>query len=253
VTWAATADWNNDVILLLVFLDTQTQNTNHFLSSQGSDFIIMVEFNFNINSIFPEEISIITTDLIPTGYNGDSNYALLKKKVCTILDVMGEASAGAQNLKNPITSGSKMMTAEGHTVYLLVDRQGAGGQGAVVAMLKVGRKKLFLLDTSGKPNEMSPMCVLDFYVTEKRQRTGCGKKLFETMLQRELVDPRYLAVDRPSDKLISFLRKHYGLANIIPQVNNYVIFSGFFKDQPQSPMGVQQKKPRIYMGKLQYV
>ena len=41
----------------------------------------MVEFNFNINSIFPEEISIITTDLIPTGYNGDSNYALLKKKV----------------------------------------------------------------------------------------------------------------------------------------------------------------------------
>ena len=136
---------------------------------------------------------------------------------------MGEASAGAQNLKNPITSGSKMMTAEGHTVYLLVDRQGAGGQGAVVGMLKVGRKKLFLLDTSGKPNEMSPMCVLDFYVTEKRQRTGCGQKLFETMLQREQVDPRYLAVDRPSDKLISFLRKHYGLANIIPQVEQHKI------------------------------
>jgi len=37
------------------------------------------------------------------------------------------------------------------------------------------------------------------------------------------------------------------------QVNNYVIFSGFFKDQPASPMGIQQKKPRIYMGKLQYV
>ena len=85
MTWAATADWNNDVILLLVFLDTQTQNTNHFLSSQGSDFIIMVEFNFNINSIFPEEISIITTGLIPTGYNGDSNYALLKKKVCALI------------------------------------------------------------------------------------------------------------------------------------------------------------------------
>jgi len=213
----------------------------------------MVEFNFNISSLFPEDISIITNDLIPSGYSGGDNYALLKKKICTVLDVMGEASAGAQNLKNPITSGAKMMAAEGHTVYMLVDRAAGGGQGAVIGMLKVGRKKLFLLDQAGKPNEMSPMCVLDFYVTEKRQRTGCGKKLFETMLRREEVEPRYLAVDRPSDKLISFLRKHYGLANIIPQVNNYVIFSGFFKDQPQSPMGFPQKKARIYMGKLQYV
>ena len=182
---------------------------------------------------------------------------------------MGCASAQAQGLKNPITSGSKMLSSEGQCCYMLIDRAGAGGQGAVVGMLKVGRKKLFLLDTSGKPNEMTPMCVLDFYVTETRQRTGCGKKLFETMIARENIDPRYLAVDRPSEKLISFLRKHYGLANIIPQVrkskissrflrnvfqvNNYVIFSGFFKDQPASPLGVQQKKPRIYMGKLQYV
>ena len=29
---------------------------------------------------------------------------------------------------------------------------------------------------------------------------------------------RYLAVDRPSVKLVSFLRKHYGLVNTIPQV-----------------------------------
>ena len=42
----------------------------------------MVEFNFNINSLFPEEVSIITNDLIPVGYSGDDNYAVLKKKVC---------------------------------------------------------------------------------------------------------------------------------------------------------------------------
>ena len=35
---------------------------------------------------------------------------------------MGEASAAAQNLKNPITSGAKMMAAEGQTIYMLVDR-----------------------------------------------------------------------------------------------------------------------------------
>ena len=183
---------------------------------------------------------------------------------------MGEASAQAQSLKNPITSGSKMLSSDSQTVFMLVDKHANSGQGAVVGMLKVGRKKLFLLDSAGKPNEMTPMCVLDFYVTETRQRTGCGKKLFETFLRRENVDPKYLAIDRPSEKLISFLRKHYNLANIIPQVwkminliliiiikyfqvNNYVIFSGFFKDQPASPIGIQQKKPRIYMGKLQYV
>ena len=42
----------------------------------------MVEFNFNISSLFPEDISIITNDLIPSGYSGGDNYALLKKKVC---------------------------------------------------------------------------------------------------------------------------------------------------------------------------
>ena len=41
----------------------------------------MVEFNFNINSIFPTEICMITNDLIPSGYNGEDNYALIKKKV----------------------------------------------------------------------------------------------------------------------------------------------------------------------------
>ena len=153
-----------------------------------------------------------------------------------------------------VFSGSKMLAAEGQTVYMLVDRKALSGAGAVVGMLKVGRKKLFLLDSCGKPNELSPLCVLDFYVTERRQRTGCGKLLFETMLRREGVEPRYLAIDRPSEKLISFLRKHYNLSSIIPQVNNYVIFSGFFKDQPaDAGKGREAKKPRIYMGKLQYV
>lgn len=64
-----------------------------------------------------------------------------------------------------------------------------------------------------------------------------------------------MAVDRPSPKLLGFLRKHYDLSATIPQVNNYVIFEGFFANGQLkaecSPAG--QKKPRIYMGKLQYV
>ena len=31
--------------------------------------------------------------------------------------------------------------------------------------------------------EVNPLCVLDFYIHESHQRTGCGKKMFEHMLK----------------------------------------------------------------------
>ena len=33
-----------------------------------------------------------------------------------------------------------------------------------------------------------------------------------------------LAYDRPSPKLLGFLRKHYGLTEYVPQNNNFVVF-----------------------------
>jgi len=213
----------------------------------------MVDFNFNINSLFPQEVNIVGTDLIPVGYQGDASHAAARHQVCTVLDMMGQASAKAQGLKTAITSGSKMMTVENQKAYILVDKSGNSGKGSVVGLLKVGKKKLFLLDESGKPNEMIPQCVLDFYVAETRQRSGCGKMLFESMLMGEQVEPRYLAIDRPSPKLVSFLRKHYNLARTIPQVNNYVIFCGFFQDQPALAASQTPRRARLYMGKLQYV
>jgi GNAT acetyltransferase, Mec-17 len=51
---------------------------------------------------------------------------------------------------------------------------------------------------------------LDFYIHESRQRAGLGKVLFEFMLEYENLLPEQLAIDRPSEKLLSFLRKHYG-------------------------------------------
>lgn len=46
--------------------------------------------------------------------------------------------------------------------------------------------------------------------------------------QVEKLDVKKIAIDRPSDKFLGFLRKHYGLVNFIPQVNNFVIYDGFF-------------------------
>jgi len=104
----------------------------------------------------------------------------------------------------------------------LLDRFSNKGRGCVVGLLKVGRKNLFLLDRSGVQNEVYPMCVLDFYIHESRQRSGCGKILFEHMLQDlKISHPRLLAIDRPSPKLVGFMRKHYNLSDIIPQVREY--------------------------------
>lgn len=212
----------------------------------------MVDFNLNLNQLFSEEITSVRSDLIPEGYCGEFNHALVQQQVGYILDVMGEASAKAQGLKQQITSGLKFRQTEGQTAYIFIDKYSNNGKGSIIGLLKVGHKKLFLIDNEGKANEMIPNCVLDFYVEERRQRSGCGKKLFEYMLNKENADPRFMAIDRPSIKLLSFLRKHYGLVSTIPQVNNYVIFGGFFKDRPQD-CSPTPKKARIIMGKLKYV
>lgn len=49
-----------------------------------------------------------------------------------------------------------------------------------------------------------------------------------TTLQTENIEPRQLAYDRPSPKLVAFLRKHCGLIEFFPQPNNFVIFDDYF-------------------------
>uniref|UniRef100_A0A3Q2PM13 N-acetyltransferase domain-containing protein n=1 Tax=Fundulus heteroclitus TaxID=8078 RepID=A0A3Q2PM13_FUNHE len=92
------------------------------------------------------------------------------------------------------------------------------GSGIVVGFLKVGYKKLFLLDRNGAHVEAEPLCVLDFYVAETLQRHGYGLELFKFMLQHQNVEPELMAYDRPSTKLLAFLAKHYSLIQSVPQV-----------------------------------
>lgn len=51
--------------------------------------------------------------------------------------------------------------------------------------------------------------------------------------QKENVEPVKLAIDRPSEKFLAFLNKHYKLNSPIKQMNNYVVFDGFFPDSQQ--------------------
>ena len=101
----------------------------------------------------------------------------------------------------------------------------------MLGLLKVGVKKLFIRNEAGNIKEINPLCVLDFYVHESVQRGGQGKMLFEKMLEVERVRPEKLGYDRPSEKLIGFLAKHYGLKRYVPQNNNYVVFNAYFENE----------------------
>ncbi|XP_011315235.1 alpha-tubulin N-acetyltransferase-like isoform X2 [Fopius arisanus] len=149
---------------------------------------------------------------------------------------MGEASARAQGLTKPITSAVKLRDTD-HIVYLLVDGEGNGGLGCVVGLLKTGSKNLFMFDDVGVHFQLQPRCILDFYIHETRQRMGLGKVLYQHMLMEERMRPVKLAIDRPSEKFLQFLHKHYELEKIIPQNNKFVVFQGFFDDEFQDPRG----------------
>ena len=139
-----------------------------------------------------------------------------------IIDKMGLASSQAQGLSTTITTAQKFFTSNHRMVIKATGNK-------VLGILKVGVKKLFLRDVLYNYHEVSPLCVLDFYVHESTQRQGIGKKLFDYMLNFEKKNPKELAYDRPSPKLIGFLKKYFGLVNYVRQNNNFVVFNEFFE------------------------
>ena len=84
----------------------------------------------------------VGSDLLPEGGSnlGIKTIHAVQQRVSDILDAMGQASAVAQELRQPITSGAKLRMQDEHVVYLLIDRSSNGGFGSVVGMLKVGKK-----------------------------------------------------------------------------------------------------------------
>ncbi|XP_038198592.1 alpha-tubulin N-acetyltransferase 1 isoform X3 [Arvicola amphibius] len=193
-----------------------------------------MEFPFDVDALFPERITVLDQHLRPPARRpGTTTPARvdLQQQIMTIIDELGKASAKAQHLPAPITSASRMQSNR-HVAYILKDISARpAGKGAIIGFLKVGYKKLFVLDDREAHNEVEPLCILDFYIHESVQRHGHGRELFQYMLQKERVEPHQLAIDRPSPKLLKFLNKHYSLETTVPQVNNFVIFEGFFAHQ----------------------
>ena len=68
------------------------------------------------------------------------------------------------------------------------------------------------------------------------------------MLEKEGVRPEKLGYDRPSEKLIAFMGKHYGLKRYVPQNNNYVVYSAYFDAQAETNSNNNQANSRSQRG-----
>jgi alpha-tubulin N-acetyltransferase 1 len=134
-----------------------------------------------------------------------------------------------------ITSCAKLAQPQSQSQRLYIVTDAPDEQGVVRALgfIKVGPVGLYLYDEAGAVQRLEPLCVLDFYVHESRQRGGIGRRLFEAMLAAERAEPHRLGFDRPSHKFLSFLHRHYGLVKYTPQVNGFVVFKQYFA--PRTP------------------
>jgi alpha-tubulin N-acetyltransferase 1 len=151
------------------------------------------------------------------------------KELCEIIDTMGRESSRAQGLRSTITTSVRFYSSSDNKIYLKTEGR------TVVGILKTGIRKLFYTNEVGKIIEMSPLCLLDFYVHESCQRSGYGKELYEYMLRNENTGPNKIAIDRPSPKMIGFMRKNYGLTDYIPQNNNFVVYRQYFSRDYETP------------------
>ncbi|XP_055950244.1 alpha-tubulin N-acetyltransferase 1-like isoform X2 [Argiope bruennichi] len=151
-----------------------------------------------------------------------------KERLEIVLDEIGIASAQAQDLHSTITTFKKLISSSQQRIYTIRD---VSEPRRIIGMLKVGTKRLFVCDDAGAYHEVDPLCVLDFYIHESKQRCGFGHELFDAMLKAEGLDPAKLAIDRPSFKCLAFLEKHYNLKQPSRQNNNFVIYPGFLTDR----------------------
>ncbi len=97
--------------------------------------------------------------------------------------------------------------------------------------------------------------LFDYMLQVKSRRVkGLGLSVFNFLVfQHEGVSPDEVAIDKPSESLVSFMAKHYGLSEPIWQNTNYVVYPGFFdhleeKDETGAGHQMECGTPRVDSG-----
>ncbi|GAB5036533.1 alpha-tubulin n-acetyltransferase [Nannochloropsis oceanica] len=179
------------------------------------------------------------------------------------LDHLAQQSAHSQSLRGPISCTTRLLASDNHVVYLLTLPSPSSPSSlstssgvprllislssssltscsssacSPIGFLKLGRKHLFVSSPSGQVIEISPLCLLDFYISTPFQRHGLGASFLRAVLRHEGIAnaPHLLAYDRPSERLLPFLAKHFGLHKYVPQHNHFVIFDEYFSSSSSS-------------------
>jgi len=138
------------------------------------------------------------------------------------LERLARLSAESQNLKHPITAWEKIRESSDR-IYLLLENE------LVTGYIRLGQRTLYLSPdpVSVELQPFSVFCVLDFFI--QNQCRGNGNFLMQQILTSSPnLSPAKLAFDRPSAKLVPFLRKHFGLLDLVEQPNKFVISRQFF-------------------------
>uniref|UniRef100_A0A0R3S5M8 Alpha-tubulin N-acetyltransferase n=1 Tax=Elaeophora elaphi TaxID=1147741 RepID=A0A0R3S5M8_9BILA len=183
----------------------------------------------------PADLSVYFPDM-PIQRLNDVMLRQLNPRKCWVVEKtinnMGALSIAAQGLKRVLTSYDKIINSDDGQVLYLLWRKNPNNEKAsiIIGLLKIGYKNLYLMDQSMKSFKVAPLCVLDFYVHDTLQRQGYGHALFDYMLQRENSSAENVAIDKPSQSLLQFMNKHYGLNNPIWQVTNFVVYPPFFEN-----------------------
>ncbi|KAK6113983.1 Touch receptor neuron protein Mec-17 family protein [Brugia pahangi] len=181
----------------------------------------------------PADLSVYFPDM-PIQRLNDVMLRQLNPRKCWIVEKtinnMGALSIAAQGLKRVLTTYDKIINSDDGQVLYLLWRKNPNNKNAsvIIGLLKIGYKNLYLTDESMQTFQVSPLCVLDFYVHDTLQRQGYGHALFDYMLKQENSSAENVAIDKPSQSLLQFMNKHYHLNEPIWQVTNFVVYPPFF-------------------------
>uniref|UniRef100_A0A915PS70 Alpha-tubulin N-acetyltransferase n=1 Tax=Setaria digitata TaxID=48799 RepID=A0A915PS70_9BILA len=196
----------------------------------------------------PANLSVYFPDM-PVQRLNDVMLRQLNPRKCWIVEKtinsMGALSTAAQGLKRVLTTYDKIINSDDGQVLYLLWRKNPNNENSsiIIGLLKIGYKNLYLMDPSMRSFQVAPLCVLDFYVHDTLQRQGYGHTLFNYMLQQENSSAENVAIDKPSQSLLQFMKKHYGLNEPLWQVTNFVVYPPFFENLKLCDSSVSMNQP----------
>jgi len=150
-----------------------------------------------------------------------------------IIDMLGEMISQIQDSPTITMTYNKFIKKDYNKMYIKAD------------LHKIYGFLLVKIKDSINKKEKPEILIKDFFVYETVQRTGVGHSIFEYMLDMEEIQPAQLLFKNPTEPMLSFLEKHYGLASPIPAYKDYVKFDASKIVEPKNNFDTKNEPKRM--------